>query len=90
VKSLPEETEAAFTFWNGMDFRTQIHILELFSSCQSLETFVVFRDQKWGRPSHILEQLEDFGDISWTLHRQIKTSMQGSGEQKTAWVFFRD
>jgi hypothetical protein len=90
VKSLPEETEAVFTFWNGMDFRTQIHILELFSSCQSLETFVVFRDQKWRRPSHILEQLEDFGDISWTLHRQIKTSMQGSGEQKTAWVFFRD
>jgi hypothetical protein len=90
VKSLPEETEAAFTFWNGMELQTQIRILELCSSCKSLDSLVVFRDQKWCRPSHILEQLEDFGDISWTLHRQIKTSMQGSGEQKTAWVFFRD
>jgi hypothetical protein len=55
-----------------------------------LDSLVVFRDQKWCNPLYILEQLEDFGDISWTLHRQIKASMQGSSEQKTAWVFFRD
>jgi hypothetical protein len=35
-RSLPEETEAAFTFWNGIDFLTQVHILELCSSCHSL------------------------------------------------------
>jgi len=73
-----------------MDFRTQIHILELCSSCKSLDSLVVFRDHKWRRSSDILDQFEKFGDFSWTLHRQIKAFMQGSGEQKTAWVFFRD
>jgi hypothetical protein len=90
VDSLPEGTEAVFTFWNGMDLQTQIHILEICSSCESLQSFVVFRDQDWRRHSDIVEQLEEFGVFSWTLHRTIKTSMQGSGERKTAWVFFRD
>jgi hypothetical protein len=90
VDSLPEGTEAVFTFWNGMDLQTQIHILEICSSCESLQSFVVFRDQDWRRHSDIVEQLEEFGFFSWTLHRTIKTSMQGSGERKTAWVFFRD
>jgi hypothetical protein len=54
-----------------------------------LDSLVVFRDQNWCRHSDILQQLEEFGDFSWTLHRTVKTSMQGSGERKTAWVFFR-
>jgi hypothetical protein len=90
VHSLPEGAEVIFTFWNGMELQTQIHILELCSSCKSLDSLVVFRDQDWLRPADILEQLEEFGDSAWRLHRTIKTSMQGSGEGKTAWVFVRD
>ena len=92
MHSLPEGTEAIFTFWNGMELQTQIHILELCSSSKSLDSLVVFRDQDWRRPADILEQLEEFGDSSWSLHRTltIKTSMRGSGERKTARVFFRD
>jgi hypothetical protein len=90
VNALPDGTEAVFTFWNGMGLQTQIHILEICSSCKSLDSLVVFRDQDWRRPADILEQLEEFGDFSWTLHRTIKASMQGSGERKTAWIFFRD
>ena len=90
VNSLPEGTEVIFTFWNGMELQTQIHILELCSSSKSLDSLVVFRDQDWRRPADILEQLEEFGDSSWSLHRTIKTSMHGSGERKTAWVFFCD
>ena len=73
-----------------MELQTQIHILKLCSSSKSLDSLVVFRDQDWRRPADILEQLEEFGDSSWSLHRTIKTSMRGSGERKTAWVFFRD
>ena len=86
---MSEGTEVVFTFWNGMDLQTQIHILEICSSCESLESLVVFRDQNWCRHSDILQQLEEFGDFSWTLNRTVKTSMQGSRERKTAWVFFR-
>lgn len=82
--------EAVYTFWNGMRFETQVHILELCSCCESLDSLVVFRDKNWRRPADIFEKLEEFEDFSWTLHRKIKTSMQGSGERKTAWVFFRD
>jgi hypothetical protein len=73
-----------------MHLQTQVHILELCSCCESLDSLIVFRDRNWRRPAHILEQLEEFGDFSWTLHRTVKTSMQGSGERKTVWVFFRD
>jgi hypothetical protein len=90
VISLPEGTEAVFTFWNGMELQTQIRILELCSSCKSLDSLIVFRDKDWRRPEDILEQLNEFGDFVWRLHRTIKTSMQGSRERKTAWVLFRD
>ena len=90
VKWLPDGTEAVYTFWNGMPLQTQVHILELCSSCESLDSLIVFRDRNWQRPADIFEQLKEFGDFSWTLHRTIKTSMQGSGERKSVWVFFRD
>ena len=47
--SLPEGKEVIFTFWNGMELQTQIHILELGS-----DSLVVFRDQDWRRPADIL------------------------------------
>ena len=68
MDSLPEGTEAVFTFWNGMGLWTQIHVLEICSSCKSLDRLVVFRDQDWRRPSDILKQLQEFGDFSWTPH----------------------
>jgi hypothetical protein len=90
VDSLPDGSETVFSFWNGMDLQTQVHILELCTRCKTLESLVVFRDQDWRRPADILQQIQEFGDFSWTLHRTVKTSMQGSGERKTAWVFIRD
>ena len=90
MNSLPDGTEAVYTFWNGMHIQTQVHILELCSCCESLDSLIVFRDRNWRRPADILEQLEEFGDFLLTLHRMINTSMQGSGEKKTVWVFFRD
>jgi hypothetical protein len=73
-----------------MGLRTQIQILGLCTSCKSLDSLVVFRDHDWARPTDILEKLEEFGDFSWTHRDTIQTSMQGSRERKTAWVFFRD
>jgi hypothetical protein len=90
VDFLQEGANVAFAFWNGMDLPTQIQVLGLCVNCKSLDSLVVFRDQDWTRPTDVLQQLEEFGDFSWTHRDTIKTCMQGSGERKTAWVFFRD
>ena len=60
MDSLPEETKVVFTFWNGMELQTQIYMLEICSSCKSLDSLVFFRHQDWRRPADILDQLEEF------------------------------
>ncbi len=89
VTLLPDGTEVVYTFWNVMHLQTQVHILELCSCCESLDSLIVFRDQNWRRPADIFKHLEELGDFLWTLHRR-SYSMQGSCERKTVWVFFRD
>lgn len=39
-----------FSFWVGMPFDTQQHILFLCNSCLSVKEFAVFRDRKWTKP----------------------------------------
>ena len=90
VKALPHGTEAVFSFWIGMHFESQVHVLYLCAKCVSVDSLVVFHDRKWRTPDDILKQLQEFGDFRWSYSRTIKTSMQGSGERKTAWLFYRD
>ena len=75
---------------NLISANSAVHILDLCANCETVDSLVVFRDRKWRRPADILEKLKEFGDFNWTLNRTIKTSMQGSGEGKTAWLFFRE
>ena len=89
LTALPFGTEAVFTFWNGMTHQTQLHILLLCAGCKLIDSLVVFLDRMWRRPADILSQLEIFGDVEWEHQTTIKTSMQGSGERKTAWLFVR-
>jgi hypothetical protein len=48
--ALPSDSEVVFSFWNGMPYSTQVHILYLAASCSSVETVAVFRDHKWTAP----------------------------------------
>jgi hypothetical protein len=70
-----------------MHFESQVHVLYLCAKCVSVDSLVVFHDRKWKTPDDILKQLQEFGDFGWSYSRTIKTSMQGSGERKTAWLF---
>jgi hypothetical protein len=90
VDVLPVGTDIVYTFWVGMHFLTQVHILNLCANCKSVQILIVFRDRKWRRPDDILKRLAAFGDGKWTLYRTIITSMHGSCEIKTAWLFNRD
>ena len=45
-----EKTECVFSFWVGMPYSTQVHILYMTASCQTVGTIVVFRDHTWGTP----------------------------------------
>jgi len=73
-----------------MHFDSQVHVLYLCAKCVSVDRLVVFHDRKWKTPKDILKQLQEFGDFGWTYSQTIQTSMQGSGERKTAWLFYRD
>ena len=90
VNDLPAGTEIVFTFWVGFPFSTQIHILYLCACCDSLKTLIVFRDGKWRKPDQILRILEKTSERKWSHFRTIITSMHGSGERKTAWIFLCD
>ena len=102
---LPDMTEHVYSFWVGMPYSTQVHILYLACSCPTVETIVVYRDHKWRTPesgmvsySPLLAYLTVFAAVlkqlksqcscnDWILQHVLKTTMQGSGEKKTAWIF---
>ena len=102
---LPDMTEYVYSFWVGMPYSTQVHILYLACSCPTVETIVVYRDHKWRTPesgmvsySPLLAYLTVFAAVlkqlksqcscnDWILQHVLKTTMQGSGEKKTAWIF---
>ena len=86
---LPVGTDFVFTFWIGMRFLTQVHILDLCASCKSVETLIVFRDGKWKKPEYVIRRLEAI-EGKWCLSDTISTAMSGSGEKKTAWVLCRE
>ena len=86
---LPVGTDFVFTFWIGMRFLTQVHILDLCASCKSVETLIVFRDGKWRQPEYVIRRLEAI-EGKWLLSDTISTTMHGSGEKKTAWVLYRE
>jgi hypothetical protein len=90
VKALPDETSFVFSFWNGMQFQTQVRVIFLCAECQTVNKLVVFRDRNWQRPSDVIRKLSEFGSSEWSLSKTIKAYMQGSREQKTAWIFYRD
>ena len=46
------------TFWVGMPFITQVHILEICTCSDSVRTLVVFRDGKWLKTDQILKYLQ--------------------------------
>ena len=85
----PVGTDFVFTFWIGMRFLTQVHILDLCASCKSVETLIVFRDGKWKKPEYVIRRLEAI-EGKWWLSDTISTTMHGSGEKKTAWVLCRE
>jgi hypothetical protein len=51
VTELPDDTEIVYSFWNAMPLATQIHILELSSSCRNVQKLAVFHDDKWSTPA---------------------------------------
>lgn len=100
---LPKMTEFVYSFWVGMPYSTQFHILYLACSCPTVETIVVFRDHKWTTPElgmlsylpsmtcltvfpAVLRQLKSLSRYDWKF-QVLKTTMHGSGEKKTAWIF---
>jgi hypothetical protein len=89
VLELPVGTDFVFTFWIGMRFLTQVHILDLCASRKSVETLIVFRDGKWKKPEYVIRRLEAI-EGKWWLSDTISTAMHGSGEKKTAWVLCRE
>ena len=50
VAALPVGTESVFSFWVGMDFSTQAHILDLCICCETVKNAAVFQDRKWRNP----------------------------------------
>ena len=50
---IPNSPNCVFSFWNGMHYDTQVHIIELCVSSRTVNTFTVFRDTvhgKWADP----------------------------------------
>ena len=90
VDSLPKGTNIVYSFWVGMPYFAQVHILDLCACCDSVDVLVVFRDGKWRVPDHILEFLEESGYRKWLHHRTFASSMSGSIEKKIAWMFIRE
>ena len=62
--------------------------LHILFKCVSVDSLVVFHDRNRRTPDDTLKRLQEFGDFAFS--RTIKTFMQGSGERKTAWLFYRD
>lgn len=53
MRAIQEQTTCVFSFWNGMPYDTQVHVLRLCVTCPTVRTFAVFRDlvrMKWEKP----------------------------------------
>jgi hypothetical protein len=47
---MPTSSYCVFSFWVGMPYDTQYHIIELCAGCSSVNTIAVFKDEKWPTP----------------------------------------
>ena len=43
---LPEDTEIMYSFWNGIPYRTHVHILKHSASCPTVSTLADFEGDK--------------------------------------------
>ena len=92
-----EKTECVFSFWVRMPYSTQVHILYMAASCQTVDPIVVFRNHEWGTPEiGVLSSSSSFLmacltvcvctlkhlNNGWRLAKDFKTTMHGSGERK--------
>ena len=78
---MPTSSNCVFSFWIGMPYYTQYHILELCAACSSVNTIAVFKDEKWSTPkdgmcafhSSVLSRLDSsiFSQF-WTLSLRLE------------------
>ena len=85
VGSLPEETTAVYSFWDGFGPEDQRHVLRLMAACPTLQSACVFlKSKSWTRDA-LEAYLAESGRAPVSAEI-IKVSMHGSGEKKSAIV----
>ncbi len=50
IRQMPGNPQCVYTFWVGMPFKTQEHILTLCAQSPTVRAIAVFRDRKWPKP----------------------------------------
>lgn len=50
MRHMPGNPHCVYSFWVGMPFETQEHILKLCARCPTVRAIAVFRDRKWPTP----------------------------------------
>jgi hypothetical protein len=75
LTGLPEQTEIVYSFWNGMPYLTQVHILELSASCRTVRKLVVFRDDKWNKANEGYFHVDILNSSHFSLVTPALTSM---------------
>ena len=65
---LPDETTIIYSFWNGMPYPTQVHILKLSAGCRTVHTLAVFRDDKWSLPDEGYFRINALDCFFFSLH----------------------
>ncbi len=52
MRRMPGNPHCVYSFWVGMPFKTQEHILRLCAQCTTVRAIAVFRDRKWPTPDN--------------------------------------
>uniref|UniRef100_A0A6T7ZWS0 Histone-lysine N-methyltransferase, H3 lysine-79 specific n=1 Tax=Cryptomonas curvata TaxID=233186 RepID=A0A6T7ZWS0_9CRYP len=94
MRRMPGNPHCVYSFWVGMPFKTQEHILRLCARCPTVRAIAVFRDRKWPKPDDVVTALEELTTRGrrgegWVLSERVPTAMYCSGEQHVAWIFSR-
>ena len=85
VGSLPEETTAVYSFWDGFGPEDQEHVLRLMAACPTLQSACVFlKSKSWTRDA-LEAYLAESGRAPVSA-QILKVGMHGSGEKKSAIV----
>ena len=85
VGSLPEETTAVYSFWDGFGPEDQMHVLRLMAACPALQSACVFlKSKSWTRDA-LEAYLAERGRAPVSAEI-LKVGMHGSGEKKSAIV----